>query len=126
MTPSTKNRTGASNSSPRRVDEADMTSLAPQGPSVPVPVSTSTPRRRIVVFAGSAAAPAVPMAEIGVDVDGREVKIPVTHETRVLWMEHFIRVRATAQMQTRSRILMSLVRAAYRKGLADGLTRTSG
>ena len=62
------------------------------------------------------------MAQIGLEIDGTEVKIPVTHTARVLWKELFVHGRQTQQKKTRAWTLMSLVRAAYRKGLADGLS----
>lgn len=84
--------------------------LAHQAPSLPHITPRQDIRRR------------EPTAQIGLEIDGKEVKIPVTPEIRVLWREHFVLGRRTQQHQTRAWTLMSLIRAAYRKGRADGVT----
>lgn len=102
-----------------------MMPLALHGPAAPTLAQCpagAVPRRRIIVVARPPA-PVVPMAQIGFEIDGKEVKIQVARETLVLWLEHFVHARKTRQQQTRSRTLTSLIRAAYRKGVADGSTR---
>jgi len=60
---------------------------------------------------------------IMVTVDDRRVAIPVAPEVKAYWEEQFFRTNPSRLQQRRWATLMSVVRAAYKKGVSDGSTR---
>lgn len=55
-----------------------------------------------------------------VDVDGKSVTIPVDESVFVNYQNQFYRVNPTTAQRQKFATLMSLMRAAYKKGLKDG------
>jgi hypothetical protein len=57
---------------------------------------------------------------IKVDVDGRNVLINVDEHLFARWDDQFVRKNPSKQQRGRFVTTMNLIRAAYKKGLADG------
>lgn len=62
-------------------------------------------------------------ATIRVKMDDRHVAIPVAPEIKAYWEDQFFRENPTPLQKKRFATLMSIVRAAYSKGLADGANK---
>jgi len=56
---------------------------------------------------------------IRINVDGRDVGIPVDDSIYAYWKEQFFRNNPTPQQKKRFATMMNVVRAAYIKGLVD-------
>lgn len=54
------------------------------------------------------------------DVDGKQVTIPIDEELFANYQNQFWRPSPTTQQRKKFGTLMSLLRAAYKKGLTDG------
>lgn len=57
---------------------------------------------------------------IRLNVDGRDVLIPVDDVVYAYFQEQFVRDNPTAQQRKKFGTLMNIVRQAYFKGIADG------
>ncbi len=55
-----------------------------------------------------------------VEIDGRDVQIPVDDAVYQIWQEQFVRGNPTALQRRRFATFMNVVRAAYKKGHEDG------
>lgn len=59
-------------------------------------------------------------ATIKVNIDGVDVRIPVAPEVRAYFQDQFVRDSPSALQRKKFATLMHVIRAAYKKGLADG------
>jgi hypothetical protein len=53
------------------------------------------------------------------NVDGEDIRIPVSGEVHAYWQQQFVRNNPTPQQRQRFATLMNVVRAAYKQGVAD-------
>lgn len=60
------------------------------------------------------------MKTVHFDLDGTKVEIPVGDDVKAYFDAQFLRDSPTKQQRQRFGTVMSLLRAAYRKGLEDG------
>ena len=61
---------------------------------------------------------------IRVTIDDADVRIPVDEAVYAYWQEQFVRKNPTPQQRKRFATFMNVVRAAYKKGVADGAKGT--
>jgi hypothetical protein len=58
-----------------------------------------------------------PQHHIRVEIEGEDVRIPVSGEVFAYWQEQFVRPNPPPQQRKRFSTLMNVVRAAYKEGL---------
>jgi hypothetical protein len=61
-----------------------------------------------------------PKKHIRVNIDGRQVVIPVDAAVHAYWNEQFLRENPTPMQKKRFTTLMNVIRSAYLKGVQDG------
>ncbi len=60
---------------------------------------------------------------IRVNVNGQDVRIPVSDDVYAYWNEQFVRENPTPLQRKRFATFMSVLREAYLKGVEDGKNR---
>jgi hypothetical protein len=61
-----------------------------------------------------------PKRHIRVQIDGEEVRIPVSDEVYAYWQAQFVRPNPTHQQRKKFATMMNIVRAAYKEGHRQG------
>ena len=59
-------------------------------------------------------------AHIRFELDGKVIRVPIDATIKAYFDSQFVRPNPTSQQRQRFGTLMNLLRAAYKKGLADG------